>query len=162
MASAEPLVKPLAKPDPNAQEIDPDLKDFDNVVYAGEAVLTVCTAGLWLLTGLYVVGPRETRVILHNGRLTHIESTPGLHWRPNFCREDRLQTTAQITWNLPELKVVDTTGVPITVSAVLVYRIADCKKALLDVVNVHKYVQAQASAALKLIVSKCAHRRAQA
>ena len=47
-------------------------------------------------------------------------------------------------------------------TSTIVYRIADCKKALLDVVNVHKYVQAQASAALKLIVSKCAHRRAQA
>ena len=49
----------------------------------------------------------------------------------------------------PELKVIDVTGCPIVVSAVLVYRIVDAKKALLYIENVHKYVTSQASAALK-------------
>jgi len=132
----------------------PEFEELGPVVKVGETVLIGATVGLWAVLGIYTVGPRETRVILHNGRLTHIESEPGLHWAPTFGREDRVQTTADITFMVPELKVVDTTGVPMIVSAVLVYRIVDCKKALLDIVNVHKYIQAQASAALKLIVSR--------
>jgi len=135
-------------------ERDVDIKDKDVVVVAGETILTILTAGLWALNGLYVVGPRETRVILHNGRLTGIQSTPGLHWAPSFGREDRLANNADITWAVPEQKVVDVTGVPIIIGAVLVYRITDSKKALLDIQDVHKYVQSQASAALKIIVSR--------
>ena len=124
------------------------------LVDVGEAVLSVCTAGLWALGGLYVVGPRETRIVLHMGKVTRVCSEPGLYWAPSFGREDRLQTTADISWTVPELKVVDISGVPIVVSAVLVYRVVDSKKAQLDVLNVNKYVQSQASAALKLIVSR--------
>lgn len=133
---------------------DPDIKDKDIIVKIGEGFLFTITLGLWGLSGLYVVGQRECRVITHNGRLTHIESTPGLHWQPSFGREDRLQTTADITWIVPNIKVVDTTGCPIMVSAVLVYRVVDSKKAVLHIDNVHTYVQSQASAALKLIVSR--------
>ena len=59
--------------------------------------------------------PCTLQVILHNGRLTAIEGRPGLHWRPAFCRNDRLTTTADIAIDLPVLKVVDVTGCPIVV-----------------------------------------------
>lgn len=154
-------MKPDSKPNDPATPLvtpiytrDPDIKDPDVVVKVGEGVLIVLTAGFWALSGLYVVGPRECRVILHNGRLTGIEGRPGLHWRPAFCRADRLTTTADISVDLPVLKVVDITGCPIVASAVLVYRIVDAKKALLHIENVHKYVTQQATAALKLIVSQ--------
>ena len=62
--------------------------------------------------------------------------------------------TADISLLVPEQKVVDTHGVPIMVAAVLVYRICDAQKAVLDMDDVHRYVRAQAAAALKLTVSK--------
>lgn len=131
-----------------------DFTPLGPIVTIGEAAMSTVTVGLWLLNGIYTVGPRETRLILHNGRLTHIESQPGLHWAPSFGREDKLVTTADIAYVLPELKVVDTTGVPIVVSAVLVYRVVDAKRALLNIDNVNRFVQSQASAALKLVVSQ--------
>ena len=137
--SGEPLMATSAPVLPK----DQDINDPDVVVKVGETLLIVGTLGLWGLVGLYVVGPRECRVILHNGRLTAIEPRPGLHWRPAFCRADRLTTTADIAIDLPVLKVLDVTGCPIVVSAVLVYRIVDAKKALLYIENVHKYVPAQ-------------------
>jgi len=148
-AKTVPLVASEEKDDK-----DPDLKERDTLVTVGDTVLGVLTVGLWTLGGLYTVNPRETRLILHLGKLTHMESEPGLHWAPQFGREDRLISTADISYQVPEQKVVDTEGVPIMVSAVLVYRIRDAKKAVLDIENVHRYVQSQAAAALKLTVSK--------
>ena len=139
---------------PLLEERDPDLSEHSVIVKTGETVLGTVTVGLWLLNGIYSVGPRETRLIFHNGRLTAIVSKPGLYWAPTFGREDRLISTADVSYRVPELKVVDTNGVPIMVSAILVYRICDAKKALIDINDVAKYVQAQASAALKLIVSR--------
>jgi len=133
---------------------DPDIEEKDCVVIGGEVVMNILTVGLWSLTGLYIVGPRECRLILHNGRLTHVEAKPGLHWSPAFGRYDKGASTADCTYIVPEIKVVDTTGVPMIVSAVLVYKLVDCKKALLDIDDVHQYIRAQASAALKLIVSR--------
>lgn len=135
-------------------EKEPDIKPPSTPVYVGDTILGVVTAGLWTLGGLYVVNPRETRLLLHFGQLTHIESTPGIHWAPNFGRDDRLISTADISLLVPEQKVVDTHGVPIMVAAVLVYRICDAQKAVLDMDDVHRYVRAQAAAALKLTVSK--------
>ena len=150
-SKTEPLM--TSKTDLPAEE-GVNVEERGTFVNVGEAILLTATAGLWGLGGLFCVGPRESRVILHMGKLTRIETSPGLHWAPSFGREDRLQSTADIAWNVPELKVVDISGVPIIVSAVLVYRITDSKKALIDVSNVHRYVQSQASAALKIIVSR--------
>ena len=74
-------------------EKEPDIKPPSTPVYVGDTILGVVTAGLWTLGGLYVVNPRETRLLLHFGQLTHIESTPGIHWAPNFGRDDRLIST---------------------------------------------------------------------
>lgn len=150
---ADPKTEPLVTSTP-PEITDPDLQPVDNVVKYAEGFLIAATAGLWALNGLYIVHPRETRLILHNGRLTHLESRPGLHWAPTFGRQDRIQATSDQSFNVPELKVVDSSGVPIIVSAVLVYRVVDAKKALLDIRDVQRYVQSQASAALKLIVSQ--------
>lgn len=131
-----------------------EVQPLDTYIVVGETLLCVGTLGLWGLGGLYTVGPRETRIVLHMGKLTEVQSEPGLHWRPSFGREDRIATTADISFLVPEQKVVDTEGVPIMVAAVLVYRIVDARKAVLDIDNVHRYVQAQASAVLKLTVSR--------
>ena len=73
--STDPLVASKAAPELDAAVAkDPDVKDKDNVVIIGETAAITLTAGIWSLFGLYVVNPREVRLILHNGRLTHIET----------------------------------------------------------------------------------------
>ena len=63
----------------------------------------------------------------------------------------RAVTNQDIVWNMPMLKMVDKTGVPILVSAILVYRIVDAKKAALDIDDYRNFVESLGTAALKQV-----------
>lgn len=127
-------------------------KDFITVV--AESVACIATCGLFGICGMYTVGPRETILILHNGRLTGIESQPGCHWAAACCRSMRAVTTQDIVWNMPLLKMLDSKGVPIQVSAILVYRVVDAKKAALDIDDYNSFVRSLSTAALKQVVQR--------
>lgn len=128
------------------------VQDRDLITNVCEALACGLTCGLFGLCGLYTVGPRETILILHNGRLTSMEGEPGCHWAAACCRSMRSVTNQDIVWNMPLLKMVDKRGVPIQVSAILVYRVVDAKKAGLDIEDYNSFVQSLATAALKQIV----------
>ena len=64
----------------------------------------------------------------------------------------RAVTNQDIVWNMPMLKMVDKTGVPIMVSAIVVYRIVDAKKAALDIDDYRNFVESLATASLKQVV----------
>ena len=96
----------------------------------------------------------ETILVLHNGRLTSIESKPGCHWAAACCRSMRAVTNQDIVWNMPLLKMLDKTGVPIQVSAILVYRVVDAKKAALDIDDYNSFVRSLGTAALKQVVQQ--------
>ena len=54
------------------------------------ALLLAVVLVIWLVSGLYIVGPDEKGIVLHFGR--HIASTdPGLHWHWPFPVESVLQ-----------------------------------------------------------------------
>jgi hypothetical protein len=133
---------------------NPDVYDAGLPIYIGETVCTILTAGLWQLGSFYTVGPKQSLVILHLGRVTHIETRPGIHWAPQFNRDIISINTAESAYNMPILKMVDASGVPIIVSAVLIYKVADGLKALLDVRNVTDYVQSQSQATLKQVMQR--------
>jgi regulator of protease activity HflC (stomatin/prohibitin superfamily) len=128
------------------------LQERDTITNVCEAFACGITCGLFGLCGLYTVGPRETILILHNGRLTKMEGEPGCHWAAACCRSMRAVTNQDIVWNMPMLKMVDKTGVPILVSAILVYRIVDAKKAALDIDDYRNFVESLGTAALKQVV----------
>jgi len=128
------------------------IKDVITVV--AESAACIATCGLFGLCGMYTVGPRETILTLHNGRLTGIESQPGCHWAAACCRSMRAVTTQDIVWNMPLLKMLDIKGVPIQVSAILVYRVVDAKKAALDIDDYNSFVRSLSTAALKQVVQR--------
>ena len=128
------------------------MQERDTITNVCEAFGFVATCGLFGLCGLFTVGPRETILILHNGRLTKIERKPGCHWAAACCRSMRAVTNQDIVWNMPMLKMVDKTGVPIMVSAIVVYRIVDAKKAALDIDDYRSFVESLATASLKQVV----------
>ena len=107
-----------------------------------------------LLCGFYVVEPRSMALSTHNGVLTSVENVEGCHWSSPACRELHKVTTKEITYELPNTRVADKKGAPLVVSAILTYRIIDGKKAVFDVNNYRRYVEAQAQAALKQIVGE--------
>jgi len=130
------------------------LQERDTITNVCEAFACGLTCGLFGLCGLFTVGPRETILILHNGRLTKLESEPGCHWAAACCRSMRAVTNQDVVWNMPLLKMVDKTGVPIQVSAILVYRIVDAKKAALDIDDYRNFVESLGTAALKQVVQQ--------
>eukprot|EP00339_Tiarina_fusa_P020505 CAMPEP_0117026498 /NCGR_PEP_ID=MMETSP0472-20121206/19474_1 /TAXON_ID=693140 ORGANISM="Tiarina fusus, Strain LIS" /NCGR_SAMPLE_ID=MMETSP0472 /ASSEMBLY_ACC=CAM_ASM_000603 /LENGTH=194 /DNA_ID=CAMNT_0004733519 /DNA_START=306 /DNA_END=890 /DNA_ORIENTATION=- len=69
-------------------------------------------------------------------------------------REIRKISTKQQSIELPKTTVVDSNGNPLIISAVIVYRISNSRRALLDVENSRIFVKNQAEAALKQTLSR--------
>merc|ERR1712167_267877 len=104
--------------------------------------------------GFYSVDTKTEAAVLHMGQLTEMQAAPGLHcaWPVGQTRME--VSTKQQTMELPTSKIADATGNPVMVSAILNYRVVDAKKALLHVENRSKYVNTNAQAVLKQIVSQ--------
>src|SRR5262249_1220912 len=66
----------------------------------------------------------------------------------------RVVSTRDVAVSTPVTTVVDTHGSPIQVSAVVVYRVADAAKALIDVQGYQSYVLTQASTVVKTVCSR--------
>merc|ERR1712167_257579 len=104
--------------------------------------------------GFYTVDAKTEAAVLHMGQLTEMQNKPGLHCGWPCGREIRTISTKQSTMELPTSKIADAVGNPVMVSAILNYRVVDAKKALLHVENRSKYVNTNAQAVLKQIVSQ--------
>jgi regulator of protease activity HflC (stomatin/prohibitin superfamily) len=103
---------------------------------------------------LFVLEPNQAAILLYWGKYKSTLQKPGFNFaqpiglrRINVSRRDHII-------NLPITTVVEASGNPVQVSAVCVYQVADARKAMLDIQNVHQFVQNQASAVLKAICSR--------
>jgi len=103
--------------------------------------------------GLYTVEAKTEAAVMHMGSLTEMTKTPGLHCAWPVGQQVRRVSTKQCTMDLPTSKVADAIGNPVMVSAILNYRVVDAKRALLHVENRSQYVNTNAQAVLKQIVS---------
>lgn len=109
------------------------------------------------LTALGSWIPVQTRteaVVLHFGALTGVYATPGCHFINCWGRDIRVISTAAQSIDLKKTKILDKNGNPLLVSAIIVYHIVDTKRAAIDVANANQFVQLQATAVLKQIVSQ--------
>merc|ERR1711939_1249546 len=104
--------------------------------------------------GLYTVDAKTEAAVLHMGQLTGMENKAGLHCAVPCGMEVRHVSTKQCTMDLPTSKVADAVGNPVMVSAILNYRVVDAKRALLHVENRVQYINTNAQAVLKQIVSQ--------
>merc|ERR1712159_5005 len=104
--------------------------------------------------GFYSVGTKTEAAVLHMGQLTEMQKKPGLHCAWPCGRDIRYVSTKQSTMELPTSKIADAIGNPVHVSAILNYRVVDAKKAILSVENRQQYVNTNAQAVLKQIVSQ--------
>jgi len=104
--------------------------------------------------GCYTVDAKSEAAVLHMGKLTDMQAEPGLHCSVPCGLTVRRVSTKQCTMDLPTSKVADLDGNPVMVSAILNYRVVDAKKALLHVENRAQYINTNAQAVLKQIVSQ--------
>jgi regulator of protease activity HflC (stomatin/prohibitin superfamily) len=106
-----------------------------------------------LLFGFFVVNPREEMVVLRFGKYVGTVKHEGIRWIHPVGRSLRRIPTRDLTLHMETSTVVERNGNPINISAVIVYRVEDTRKAALDVENFHKFIADQAGAVIKRVSS---------
>jgi len=144
------------------QRADPGLKDWDNYLHGNGNMccpsIASCLASTLIpfawLGGCVTIQENTGLVVLSNGKLAAVHTEPGLTMINPCCTKKIELSTKQQSLDLPETKVIDRKGNPISISAIVVFRISKVIRAALEVENVRLYVRTQASAVLKEIASQ--------
>src|SRR3990167_6106974 len=118
------------------------------------SVLCIACLPFSVLGSWFQVRPNENAVILSYGSYADTITEPGCHFYNMWGRELLTISTKQTSVELPKTTVVDSNGNPLIISAVFVYRVANARKALLDVENIHYFVKSQAETSLKQTLSR--------
>jgi len=93
-------------------------------------------------------------VVLYFGKVSGKETEQGIRWQFPIGRELRRLSTRDTTLDIPITTVVEKSGNPIQISAVVVYRIQDVMKAAIDVADPHRFLADQAGAVVKRVASR--------
>lgn len=104
-----------------------------------------------LLFGFFVVHPREEIVVVRFGKYITTLKHQGINWIHPVGRILHRITTQDITLHVNTSTVVERNGSPILISAVIVYRVEDTRKAALDVENFRRFIEDQAGAVIKRV-----------
>jgi regulator of protease activity HflC (stomatin/prohibitin superfamily) len=102
--------------------------------------------------GLVVLQPNKSLVCLLFGSYVGTEHRPGLWWVNPFYSKNKISRRLQTLESGP-LKVNDAVGNPVDIGAVIVWRVEDAAKALLEVGSYADYVKAQSETALRRMAS---------
>jgi regulator of protease activity HflC (stomatin/prohibitin superfamily) len=104
-----------------------------------------------LLFGFFIVNPREEMVVLRFGKYVGTVGREGIRWVHPVGRSLKRIPTRDITLHIDRATVVERNGSPILISAVVVYRVQDTRKAALDVENFNRFIEDQAGAVIKRV-----------
>src|SRR5262252_6934072 len=105
-----------------------------------------------ILKGLVVLQPNESLVCLLFGSYVGTEHRPGFWWVNPFNSKRKISRRLETLESGP-LKVNDAVGNPIDIGAVIVWRVEDAAKALLEAGSYANYVKAQSETALRRMAS---------
>ncbi len=100
------------------------------------------------LIGLFMVQPNEAKVLQLFGDYRGSVYDTGLRWANPFLAKRRVSVRTR-NFETGKLKVNDSTGNPIEIGAVVVWRVTDTAEALFNVDDFEDYVQVQSEAALR-------------
>lgn len=104
-----------------------------------------------LLFGFFIVNPREEMVVLRFGKYVGTVQHEGIRWVHPVGRRLKRIPTRDMTLHVNTSTVVERNGNPILISAVVVYRVEDTRKAALDVENYQSFIEDQAGAVIKRV-----------
>jgi len=107
---------------------------------------------LFLASGLILVNPNESRVLLLFGDYKGTVKSNGLFWVNPFYTKKKISLRAR-NFDSERLKVNDKLGNPIMISTILVWRVEDTYKASFDVDNFENFVVVQTDAAVRKLAS---------
>jgi len=116
-------------------------------------VLTV--AASVALLGVVVVKPNESRVLILFGRYIGTMTEAGLWWVNPFTTFARETISLRVrNFQGERIKVNDSSGNPIEIAAVVVWRVTDTAKAVFDVEDFGQFVVVQSEAAVRHLASE--------
>lgn len=132
--------------DPQEASLIPVWRSLAPVVIAAPLVI------IGVVTGFVVLQPNESLVCLLFGSYVGTEHRPGFWWVNPFNSKNKVSRRLETLESGP-LKVNDAVGNPIDIGAVIVWRVEDAAKALLEVASYSSYVKSQSETALRRMVS---------
>ncbi len=101
--------------------------------------------------GIRVIRPWEVGIYIRLGRFVGI-LRPGLHWVPPYISSVyRIDLRTQVV-DVPKQEVITRDNSPVTVDAVIYYRVVDPKKAFFEVANYRMAVVALAQTTLRSVI----------
>jgi regulator of protease activity HflC (stomatin/prohibitin superfamily) len=117
------------------------------------AVLAVGT--VFCLRGFVVVSPNESCVLILFGRYVGTVTEAGLWWLSPFTAFWRETISLRVrNFQSDRLKVNDSSGNPIEIAAVVVWRVVDTARAVFDVEDFEQFVIVQAETAVRHLASR--------
>lgn len=110
--------------------------------------LLVAVLALICLAGFYMVAPNEGRVLQLFGQYVGTDRALGLRWANPFYSKQRVSLRIR-NFESGQLKVNDSSGNPIEIAAVVVWRVVDTAEAVFEVDDYEDYVAIQSEAAIR-------------
>ena len=110
--------------------------------------LLVAILALICLAGFYMVAPNEGRVLQLFGQYVGTDRALGLRWANPFYTKQRVSLRIR-NFESGQLKVNDSSGNPIEIAAVVVWRVIDTAEAVFEVDDYEDYVAIQSEAAIR-------------
>jgi regulator of protease activity HflC (stomatin/prohibitin superfamily) len=120
--------------------------------------LTILGVVLLVLTsafarGFFVVQPNEARVLILFGRYIGTVSEAGWWWCIPFVRRPQVSLRVR-SFQTERIKVNDSSGNPIEIAAVVVWRVTDTAKAVFDVEDFEQFVAVQSETAVRHLANR--------
>ena len=109
-------------------------------------------ASIAILTGLKIVPPNYGAVIVFFGKYLGSIRASGLWFVVPFCGARHVSLQVR-NFKTIILKVNDAEGSPVEIAAVIVFRVVDTEKALLEVENYGEFMEIQSKTAIRHIAA---------
>jgi regulator of protease activity HflC (stomatin/prohibitin superfamily) len=131
---------------------DPSNGSLARAWIALSPIIIAIAFAIGVLMGFVVLQPNESLVCLLFGSYVGTEHRPGFWWVNPFNSKRKVSRRLETLESGP-LKVNDAVGNPIDIGAVVIWRVEDAAKALLEVATYANYVKSQSETALRRVVS---------
>ncbi|MFT4540988.1 MAG: hypothetical protein ACI835_003449 [Planctomycetota bacterium] len=115
-------------------------------------LLLLIVLNIWTLIGYYVVEPNMARVMVFFGTYRGTVRENGFFWTNSFTLKKKVSLRSH---NLDSdmLKVNDSLGNPVEISAVIVWAVNETARATFDVEDYEHYVRVQSDAAVRQLAT---------
>jgi regulator of protease activity HflC (stomatin/prohibitin superfamily) len=120
--------------------------------YIAAGVATILINFIFVLPGLAIVNPNESKVLTLFGKYVGTVKQDGFFWVNPFTAKKKVSLKA-FNLNGQQLKVNDSVGNPIEIAAVIVWQIKDTASAIFAVENYLQYVNIQSEAAVRRLAN---------